>query len=282
MIIVNLRGGLGNQLFQHATARALSLNSGVPFKIDTSWFDLDVPAHLGYALNHFALETEKATPEEIQQARNAPLLDLSIQNQLGAQADGHTILKPDMGARACVRSTVWMCGYWQSESYFAHAADAVRHDFRFKVPAEIHSRPAFDRITGVNAVSVHFRRGDYSAFPDIGICTPDYYERAVDRIAELAGNIHLFVFSDEPDWVRENFRPRFPTTFVAGHGIAYAYRDMQLMSLCRHHIIANSSFSWWGAWLSTNPDKQVVAPARWFANSPIDLGHVVPAAWHRL
>ena len=140
-------------------------------------------------------------------------------------------------------------------------------------------------IKSTNAVSIHFRRGDYVDQPETnkthGTCTKEYYQKAVDLMASRIVNPHFFLFSDEPEWIKENFSTAIPSTHVAGYP---GFIDMYLMGLCRHNIIANSSFSWWGAWLNINPDKIVIAPTQWFAideinNKAVDL---VPSNWIRL
>jgi hypothetical protein len=129
------------------------------------------------------------------------------------------------------------------------------------------------------------RRGDYVSEPDVsryhGICPPDYYRSAVDYIAQRVPDIHLFVFSDDQDWVRDNLRFGPPTTLVAANSPDRGFRDMRLMTLCRHHIVANSSFSWWGAWLNPATDKIVVAPQQWFSASSNDTRDLIPPSWVR-
>jgi hypothetical protein len=139
------------------------------------------------------------------------------------------------------------------------------------------------RIAGCNAVSLHVRRGDYVSNPDSsrvhGLCGADYHQAAVRRIAEVVPQPHLFVFSDDPQWAAGNLHLDHPATIVTGNDTRRDYEDLHLMSLCKHHIVANSSFSWWGAWLDTNPDKIVIAPERWFAHEQHDTRDLLPPTW---
>lgn len=177
-------------------------------------------------------------------------------------------------------------GYWQSERYFVDAADIIRAEFKPRLALEPENAATAAAIDGVTAVSVHVRRGDYvtdkvtNAYH--GVCSLDYYRAAIARIAERVASPHLFVFSDDHAWVQENLRSNYPTTYVTANSPDRGYRDMQLMSRCRHHIIANSSFSWWGAWLNPRPDKVVVAPARWFIDKSNDTRDLLPGEWLRV
>jgi hypothetical protein len=137
-----------------------------------------------------------------------------------------------------------------------------------------------------SAVSIHVRRGDYVSDAGTnrfhGTCSVDYYHDAVDRISGFAPASHFFVFSDGIDWAKENLRLRQPVTYVDFNDGEKNYEDLRLMSLCKHHIIANSSFSWWGAWLNPNPDKIVIAPKKWFNDPSINTDDLIPNSWLRL
>jgi hypothetical protein len=139
------------------------------------------------------------------------------------------------------------------------------------------------RVSSNNSVSVHIRRGDYVSNPHAskfhGTKGLDYYEKAVERIAETVKNPELFVISDDIEWCKENLRLPYKTTHIDGNA---GFEDMHIMSHCAHNIIANSSFSWWAAWLNTNPDKVVIAPKKWFNDESINTEDVVPKTWIRL
>jgi hypothetical protein len=141
-------------------------------------------------------------------------------------------------------------------------------------------------ITAANAVSVHVRRGDYISNPSAqhfhGTCGLDYYKKAVELILSKVNDPHFFIFSDDVKWVADNFMKEIRATIVDINDGSSAVKDMQLMSACKHHIIANSSFSWWGAWLGSNADKIVIGPRQWFADAAVDTGSVLPDSWYKL
>jgi hypothetical protein len=177
-----------------------------------------------------------------------------------------------------------LVGYWQSEKYF-HDEDAqVRQDFALEGPVSPLVRELVESIDE-SAVSVHVRRGDYVSHARTrkfhGVLPMEYYERGAAAISERVPNPHFFVISDDPDWCRNHIKLPSVTTFASNPG-GTSYDDMLLMTMCRHHIIANSSFSWWGAWLSENREKVVVAPRRWFADESQDTSDLVPERWIRL
>ena len=181
---------------------------------------------------------------------------------------------------------LYMDGYWQSELYFADAAEALRRELSPREPLDDVNAEMAQSIRQCTAVSLHVRRGDYvtNAHTNAyhGVCSLDYYRRAIDHIRGQISDAHLFVFSDDADWTRENLKTDLPTTYVSANPPDRGFRDIQLMSLCRHHIISNSSFSWWGAWLNPNPGKIVVAPSQWFAAGGNDTSDLVPGSWVRL
>jgi Glycosyl transferase family 11 len=176
---------------------------------------------------------------------------------------------------------VVLVGYWQSEAYFADVSDTIRSELDSSA-LEIASR--FERIVGGrSAVAVHFRRGDYVSSTATrefhGVLDLDYYRRAVAHVTERVPDPVFVAFSDEPDWVERELAPELPLTVMHGGD---PLRDLQLMRRCTHHVIANSSFSWWGAWLGEQEESVVVAPERWFADPGVDSRSIVPERWQRL
>ena len=141
------------------------------------------------------------------------------------------------------------------------------------------------QIDARKSVSLHVRRGDFvnnpQTFSHHGVCEPGYYREAIGKIKEQHTDLEVFVFSDDMDWAKANITTDLPVTFVNGAG-RQDFEDLYLMSLCRHNIIANSSFSWWGAWLNPNPEKIVVAPARWFNDKNTDTKDLLPPEWVKL
>jgi hypothetical protein len=181
--------------------------------------------------------------------------------------------------------SLYLDGYWQSENYFKEIEDIIRCEFCFKSEPDPQNAEMANRIRLVNAVAVHVRRGDYAHDPCTnqlhGTCSLEYYREAARLIASQVSKPHFFIFSDEPDWAQANLELEGPTTFVTQNDLEKDYEDLRLMAICRHHIIANSSFSWWGAWLN-NSRGMVVAPQRWVRLNEFDTHDLIPAGWVRL
>lgn len=289
MIISNVIGGLGNQMFQYAAGRALSLSRGVPFALDISSF-ASYRLHQGLELQRvFGCIAPIASEKDIREilgwqfhpfARRVlarPVL--SRLRRPGFVVEPHFHYWPginDVPADCC------LFGYWQSEKYFRAAAQTIRADFTFARPSDPRNEELADRIGQSTAVSLHVRRGDYAQNAKTQavyvLCSLEYYQAAIRHIAERVAQPSFFVFSDDPSWARDNLKIDFPCCFVDHNQGRESYNDMRLMSLCRHHIIANSSFSWWGAWLNPDPGKIVVAPGRWFVNAN-NVADLFPQDW---
>jgi hypothetical protein len=177
-------------------------------------------------------------------------------------------------------------GYWQSEKYFKRIEPTVRKEFTLITSPSTKNQKIIDKIKSCESVSLHIRRGDYVTDPKTntlyGTCPPEYYEKAIQLMKDKVKHPVYFVFSDDPEWIRSNMVTGYPQHVVDINGPDDAHEDLRLMSCCKHHIIANSSFSWWGAWLSNNPKKVVVAPKKWFNNYHKDEQDVVPENWVRV
>jgi len=289
MIVTKIYGGLGNQMFQYAAGRALSLARNEALGLDTSEFGT-YALHHGFELTRvFGLNTPQLSRLRLHQFFGWHVLPLA--QRLAARwphsplADKRMIIEPHLDYWAGivdVPAHAYLRGYWQSDRYFQACADIIRSDFQFRDPLQGQALTWAEHIQAVPAVSLHIRRGDYVANPTTlayhGVCSPDYYRQAVDAMVAQVNRPEFFVFSDDLDWARENCKLPHPVHYVHGNVGVSSYRDMQLMSLCRHHIIANSSFSWWGAWLNARTDKRVMAPAHWFAARPTPKG-LHPDTW---
>jgi len=293
LVVSRLIGGLGNQMFQYAAGRALALRRGGFLRLDLS--ELEAGGRRRFELHNLPIEAIPATKADL---ANFPNISnrrfgrigrlLRHVSKFGAgnarvYQETHFHFDPAM---AELPTPVCLVGYWQSDKYFRDHAETIRRELTPAQPFDQDNAALADRIDAENAVSVHVRRGDYAADPTTrryhGTCPADYYQRAVDYVAARVGTPHLFVFSDDAGWPRDNLRFGVPTTFVRANPPSAGYRDMQLMLRCRHHVIANSSFSWWGAWLNPQTDKIVVAPRRWFNASANDTRDLIPDQWVRL
>ena len=292
MVIVKLLGGLGNQMFQYATGRAVAHRLGTQLLLDVSAFaQYDLRR---YELGEWAIRARVASPQELAQAGVAakPTKWLS---QIGrALGYGRAVYDFKEASFAYnpeilqVTSPVYLDGYWQSDRYFSHVAELLRQEFVLKHTLDRNNERMAARIrdAGMRAVSLHIRRGDYVSDPHTaqyhGVCSLDYYQAAVDHLAERVPDPHFFVFSDDLDWAKDNLKLRHAMTLVDVNDADQGARDMALMMMCQHYVIANSSFSWWGAWLNSHADKIVVAPERWFSGASHDTSDLIPASWIRL
>lgn len=292
MIIMRLKGGLGNQLFQYATGRRLAWWHHVPLAFDLSLYAND-PFGRSYKLDKFQLSGRPATAEEIAAIAG---LGMSLPQRLRRKLRQWT--RPYYRqplVQECVSHfdpailrvgpSALLDGYWQSERYFIDCAELIRQELQVRTPLPQNAALA-EYIRHVAAVSVHIRRADYLTHPQASqrfpVCTPEYYIRAISRICAVVPLRISSCFPTKMDWVRQHLSFPGPVTYVDGNGAEADYEDLRLMSLCQHHIIANSSFSWWGAWLACPPRQCVIAPSTWFYDRQLDTSDLIPAAWERL
>ncbi|MEO8068476.1 MAG: alpha-1,2-fucosyltransferase [Flavobacteriales bacterium] len=292
MIIVRTNGGLGNQMFQYATGRSLADRHGTDLLLDLSALGLPdgTETPRPFELDVFSARYRKAGTTDLQpflrsgQSRGIraaqkffPFIGQRWFAQRGQGFDARVSQLPD---------PVYLDGYWQSERYFKPDEQQLRNDFKFREPATGLNAELTARMKGVVSVSVHVRRGDYVNDATIGAfhgtCDLPYYQRAVALVLERAPKAEFFLFSDDMAWVKENLAITAPVVFVEHNQGPASFNDMRLMAACRHHIIANSSFSWWGAWLNADPKKVVVAPKQWFRDPAIDTKDLVPETWIRI
>jgi len=297
LVVTRLIGGLGNQMFQYAAGRALALRRGAVLKLDVSGFAaLGPDTKRRYELDPLRIQSSAARDADLLRfGRNSKPRSPRIErvfrllriNWRGADwpvyYEPHFHFDPTLNE---LLPPVYLDGFWQSEKYFSDIADVLREEFTPAAASDSDNAAVAEQIDVVNAVSLHVRRGDYvkdaTANRYHGICSPDFYQRAVDYMAARLERPHLFIFSDDQQWTRANLRFAVPMTLVEANSPDCGYRDMQLMARCRHHIVANSSFSWWGAWLGRSREKIVVAPRKWFAASSNDTRDLIPSNWVRL
>lgn len=283
MIMVKLKGGMGNQLFQYAVGRALAEKNNTELKLDTSWYGV-VPDRQ-YDLDHYNISGTIATPAEI--SKMSSLLTRIVDrlkpfNRRTLIVEQSFKFDPEvlqLGDNVCLD------GYWQSPKYFNEIAPIIRQEFMVKGRPSGKNADYFEEIQSTTAVSLHVRRGDYVSNKNFnnyhGTSPLEYYEKAVAMVAEKVKKPHFFIFSDDSAWTKENLKFDYPMTFVTGNDKT-AEEDIRLMSSCQHFIIANSTFSWWGAWLAGNKDKMVIAPKVWFAARPGEEVDLIPEEWIRL
>jgi hypothetical protein len=292
MIIVRLKGGLGNQLSQYALGRKIAYLHNTELKLDTTWFTTissDTPRT--YRLNNYNIIGTIASAEEIQliergraQGRGYLLSKISdwltpMYRRTYVRERMHTFDK----AILTVPDNVYLDGYWQTEKYYKDIKEILHKEITLREEPDTVNWEMAELIRSGSAVSIHVRRGDYVSNPTTqqfhGCCSLDYYNRAISLIEQKVDDPSFFIFSDDLPWAKKNLEIPGEKTFVAHNGPEKEYCDLWLMSLCQHHIIANSSFSWWGAWLSQDAEKMVIAPRRWALSESFDTSDIIPDSW---
>lgn len=280
MIIIRMTGGLGNQMFQYALYLKLcSMGREVKFD-DITEYELDNARPV--MLWAFGLTYPRADQEEINKITDGFLkLSHRIRRKLfGRKSLEYQEKNCNYDPQVLQRDPAYLTGYFQSEKYFMDVEEQVRRAFTFSEgiwkgqDEEIRRKMQnfLGQIQGCESVSVHVRRGDYLEKEEIygGICTVAYYKSAIEYMQRERMESSFFLFSNDPEWVREwvnaNYRGDNRFVIIEGTQEETGYLDLFLMSRCKNHIIANSSFSWWGAWLDENPRKRVIAPAKWANN----------------
>ena len=285
MILVSLKGGLGNQMFQYACGRAISLRHAQTLKLDLSGFDhamkSDTPRM--YGLDSWNIVESIATPDEIRKAKYP----------LGIVTKVLRFLRKKILRRFYVPFVPWIVrfrhngyleGFFQDERYFADFADEIRKDFTPKNPLSQKSASMLEEIrSDERSLSIHVRRGDYAttASAEFPTLPPSYYKDALAYVKDRIPDARAYVFSDDIEWAKKNLELPADAIFVSSPNTPH-FEEIVLMSACRHHIIANSTFSWWGAWLNPLPDKIVVAPKQWSRKHASWYKDITPPTWIRL
>lgn len=292
-VVPRIFGGLGNQLFCYAAARRLAITTGSELVIDdVSGFTYDALYRRHYQLDHFSIPCRKATAFErmepfarirryVKRRINAslPFANRSYIQQIGMAFDTRLLdVRP--------QGTLYLEGYWQSEGYFVDTESVLRDELRITPPTDVKNLSTCSQIHACNAVAVHVRFFDMPGEQGITNAPGDYYARGVNKMETLASGAHYFIFSDQPGRARECIPlPDDRVTCVShNQGDANAYADLWLMTQCQHFIIANSTFSWWGAWLSASAGKHVIAPGYKKLEGKAWWGFdgLLPAEWIKL
>ena len=288
MIITKLIGGLGNQMFQYAAGRRAAHTNQTELKLDTSWFKNPNGAiQRDYLLNVFNIEEAFASEEKLNKFRGArqnvliKLIASYYKRPYVKQRFSYfdkNILK--------VNDNTYLDGYWTSEKYFKDIEEIVRKEFTFKDKPDAVNQKMINSIKNCDSISIHIRRGDY-IFDETtnkyhGVCGLDYYSNSVAMIVKKVKNPYFFIFSDDIKWVKQNLHLKFPCVYVDYNIGKKDYEDMRLMSNCHHNIIANSSFSWWGAWLNQYKNKIIIAPKKCFRDKSIDTTDLIPQPWIKI
>lgn len=293
MLIIRLKGGLGNQMFQYAFGRALSIRRHEPLFLDVSIFGnepkIDTKRH--YSLGAYGIQAEIANPIATAPFKTKFSIFMRKVKRRLLRLNDFTYHPSLAHSKA-----PYLEGFWNNEKYFKEISEVIHHDFALKNKLgggaeKIASEIIKAKLSGTKkTVSMHIRRGDYISNPyaseQHNVLTIDYYYNALGYLTSKIPkeNIKIYIFSDDTPWVKENLiLAGYETEYVSSHSAHMQdYEEMHLMSLCDHNIIANSSFSWWGAWLNRNPEKIVIAPKKWIRNPYINTRDVCPPEWIRI
>lgn len=258
MIIIKIKGGLGNQLFQYSHGRELMITDKKQVIFDTSFFNSNSKdTSRPFLLSKFNI------PESIIFINKEENYFKELIQKLYSKLSGNY-------------------GFFQSELYFKEIESVLRKELTLKIPLSSSAQEFANQITQTqNSVSIHIRRGDYvsntSANKHHGTCGLEYYKHAISKIKESIESPTFFIFSDDIEWVKENLHVE--NAIYVSNPILTECEELMLMSYCSHNIIANSTFSWWGAWLNQNPSKIVIAPQKWLNTDISKQPDIIPSTW---
>lgn len=282
MKIVKFLGGLGNQMFQYAFYLSLKQRFG-KVKADLQDF-ADYELHYGFELEKvFGIQLDKATAfdRRIYTMDKRDWLTRKLRRIYGTK-NAWYLERQEFGYDRNIyddSSPRYYWGYWQHQLYHHTITPQLRQDFVFKEDYQGENLRLVRQLESMSSVAVHVRRGDYLGHPVLGdICDVEYYQQSIDFFRQKVENPLFVVFSNDIQWCKNNLSLA-GAVFVDWNNGENSYRDMQLMTHCNHLIIANSSFSWWGAWLNRKEDKIVVSPKRWITTSGVDTSGMILPNW---
>lgn len=273
MIVMTIKGGLGNQLFQYACGRALALRLKTELKLDLFWYirrgDFDSTYGQYYYLNHFNIQESIVDKDELTKIKFFNEPNFTFCKQIFRLA-----------------GDLHLEGYWQSEKYFEEITDILLKEFTLKDSLDLANKQMLGTIEDTqNSVCVHVRHGrDLAIVPKfVNLFGADYYTKGIEAILKVKKNAVFFVFSDNMRWAKENLNEnKYPIVFVDNNNNNSCYLDLHLMSSCQHHIMPASTFSWWAAWLASHKkfdESIVLRPPHYFAVANVDDKDLFPNSW---
>lgn len=285
--VVSLTGGLGNQMFQYAAARALCLRESRQLWLGWGLRRMEKERRFMLdALRLYSLPGVSMLDDEA--ARWLGLRDSRWRRWFPCSARLEELREPSFSFTPLVGNVdgIVLRGFFQSWRHFSDHRHEIRAELQVDAPAIGRNAERLHEICQTNAVCIHLRRGDYAtdarAIAIHGTLGIDYYRAAIEKLGAVTNGATFYVFSDDPGWARTNLRIDKPTCFIDHNRGDEPWEDLRLMAACRHFVIANSTLSWWGAWLSNYSDKRVIAPKRWFASGAFDTKDLCPEEWIRL
>lgn len=291
-------GGLGNQMFEYAAGLALAWRRRTVLKLDTTFYHEHDVDDRHYSLDCLNVPAQFSTQQEVstlkvgltrQEKIAKVMLEALRLSKLAAvlECKGHAHYQKYWTFYPAFHElpdNTWLYGNFQSEKFFEPVADILRRQFTFRYPATVEVEEMMERIRSKPSVAMHFRRGDYCGqYQSIGALSSEYYNQAINLVrAKVPREAVYYIFSDDIEAVEREFHPPVSHVFVKCIRDANYYDKIRLMSICNHNIIANSTFSWWAAWLNLGQNKLIVAPERWFADGRQDERDMLPAGWIKI
>ena len=285
-VFVRLQGRIGNQLFQYAAARAVAIKNNSELLLDIRE-TTELGGRWQYSLKHYNINARIAKSWELPPHRSK-----RIRNKLWRlygkkikylREHGFNILHNNKILSAS--SNCYLEGYFHTEKYFSNIIPILQHELTYVSKPLQHNVNMHKQIVSENAISLHIRRGDYltpfwSSY--FAKCGNNYYDAAVTHIAKHVKTPIFYIFSDDPQWVKDNIHLEYPMIISENNQNELSHEDLRLMSACKHNIIANSTYSWWGAYLNSYPNKIVIAPKLWYSSNGADNPDIVPQRWDRI
>lgn len=295
MIISQLNGGLGNQMFQYSLGRVLSISNNTELLLDLTPFSdqsfTDTPRQ--FELNCFDIHPRIANKRVLSYFSQQNKITRFITTMIGSNLSQKYRVVKEKGHYfhpkiLQQKDNTYLSGFWQSHKYFQAIEGVIKADFATRTtPPSLRNKTLTSQISSnPGSISLHIRRSDYvtnklsNAYH--GVLPLSYYQKAISYLVGIVSHPHFYIFSDDPVWVADNLKLSYPTTIISHNHGSYAHEDIRLMSHCHHHIIANSSFSWWGAWLGHNHKKIVIAPKKWTRDPKGNNPDLIPTTWKKL
>lgn len=297
IIIVRLLGGLGNQMFQYALGRKLSILHKRVLKLDASIYNSENQSK-SFAVRNFNLDVFNIKKNFANETDIKPFEKYLGQNFFSRllrrfssgkkyylnsyiyEPRGKNFIFDPHLLKVKLKPIVYIDGFWQTEKYFSDIESVIRKDFTFKDSPNAQNQALLEKILNEQSVGIHIRHGDNATkmAAGHGVLPLEYYYQALKSLKQQADINNLYIFSDDPEWAKQNLHFNEPAIFVANNQNE-PHEDMRLMAACKHHIIGNSTFSWWAAWLGKKPGQFVFAPSRYHMNDNISTTDLYPKAW---
>lgn len=278
MIKVRIYGGLGNQMFQYALGKSMSLNNNTKLTLDISWYyKYGKNTKRRFGLDEFNIDAK------ISKGVFSGLINRALY-KIGLFNNGYIKEKKLFGFDQSITNynNVYLDGFWQNKDYFKDFSDNIKKDFSLKETPTYNISIFLKKINDSESVAIHIRRGDYvdnsHANNFHGLCSLEYYNQAISHIKNRIKNPYFFIFSDDIEWVKKNLVIGEQVAWVSGNKFSDT-EELFLMSACKHDIIANSTFSWWGAWLNSYNKKIIIAPKKWLNDKRFEVNGLILDEW---